>query len=229
MCKFLLLVHLLLFCSFLVHAGGSLFEYYILMHGTKADFTAIFDCLEQEGKISDDDINRLILKYAARFWFDTVRTLHDLCKQCIRPMVLWSMMMEYRGLSNVGMEMGSVVRASLPRKAYERHKKKMLQSYDARLLKMVHSNCAILTWDNYSHIYPESGLRLDKTTAYTQAFYTVVGASRLEQVPKDGFPFVDLKNEEVLDSVPASREALAPYLLRVTFLVPCAIHDLFRQ
>jgi hypothetical protein len=204
-----------------------LFEYFLLLHATKEVCSELVQHIEDEEDYKVEDTKKLAKKYSSRFWFHSILQMHDLRKQCVKPLLMWSMLLEYRGLSRIGQQLCSVVGAGVPIRTYDRQKKFLLKQYDKDVQDLVTSNSGISTWDNYSHIWPESGLRLDRDVSYVQSFFTVSAVSKLNVRPAQGFPFAMLANGEVLDSVPAKKAQLEPYVNMVGSRILCFKFDFF--
>jgi hypothetical protein len=202
-------------CFVLVRTGGSLFEFFLLLHSPKKVCQQLVRHLDEEKAYSVTESKKLAKKYGGRFWYHSLLSMHDLRSQCVKPLLLWLMLLEYRGLSRIGQQLCGTVGAGVNIRTYDRHKKKLLKNYDKQVRELVVTNNGISTWDNYSHIWAESGLRLQRDVAYVQSLFTVSAVSKLNNRPPEGFLLVTIDNGEVMDSVPASRADLEPYITKV--------------
>jgi hypothetical protein len=170
-------------------------------------------CLNESAAVEEDALETFLRKYALSFWYDSIRTMHQVNQKCTRPLMLWHMLLEYRGLSRIGQQIGSAVGANLPESTYRRLKKDMLQMYDAKLIKMLESNSAVVTIDNFCKSWGNPTLSMNRPTQYINTNFTVNALCAITDAPPEGFPLkaLDVKNDLYLPSIPPQLKELAYY------------------
>ena len=98
----------------------------------------------------------IVSNFSFRFWYDAIRVMRSVNRKCNKPLALWTMLMEYRGLSRTGRMLASAVYGSLPVSTYDKYKKNWFMS--TRRNDSLSNNLALVTIDNYSHFYNSASL-----------------------------------------------------------------------
>jgi hypothetical protein len=198
-----------------VGSGGVLFEYYVLLNAP-ANLAVKFRRFLNSTDAPDDDVLRLLIlsKFSFRFWYDAIRVMRSVNQKCNKPLALWTMLMEYRGLSRTGRMLASAVYGSLPVSTYDTYKKKMVLEYQEEMHSLFSNNLALVTIDNYSHFYNSASLvnpvAGSRETQYITCNYTVGALSRFEDnVDNHNFSFVKTRSGNFLDSFPAQLKGLS--------------------
>ena len=105
--------------------GGVLFEYYELLNAPNSVAAQVRKILMSEDLQANEDLRlSLVPNYALRFWYDAIRVMRGVNRKCNKPLALWTMLMEYRGLSRTGRMLASAVHGSLPISTYDKYKSK---------------------------------------------------------------------------------------------------------
>jgi hypothetical protein len=79
--------------------------------------------LSQEEDDNEQLRRSLLTNFSLRFWYDAIRVMKSVNRKCNKPLALWTMLMEYRGLSRTGRMLASAVHGSLPVSTYDKYKK----------------------------------------------------------------------------------------------------------
>ena len=116
------------FCS-VVGRGGVLFEYFLLLHAAEVDVKVLETALTEKKEIDPEFKESLCETYSLTFWYEAIRIMHELNQKCTGPLMLWHMLLEYRGLSLTGQRIGAAVGGTLPHSTYERKKKALIKDY----------------------------------------------------------------------------------------------------
>jgi hypothetical protein len=212
----------LLIFFLVVGSGGLLFEYFLLLHVSKKQYTVLCAALESKRTLTLEEQGSLREEHKLTFWFDSIRVFKSLNRKCSKPLALWTMLQEYRGLSRTGCMLSSTVHASLPISTYDTHKEKLRTDYIQLLNNYSSENSALVTIDNYNHFYNSASLTLPGTreTQYIICNYTVAALIRFEHSLSSSFPFVEVRPLEYMDSFPSKLSDLTFYSLQVVRHVP---------
>ena len=97
--------------------GGALFEHYILTRGKTSHAQLLERALHNSVPLTPEDCELFQEHYSLLFWFDSIRHMHQLNQKCARPLAIWTMLQEYRGLSRIGRHINSSVDIALPIRA----------------------------------------------------------------------------------------------------------------
>src|ERR1700712_3090428 len=108
-----------------VGTGGVLFEYYVLLNAPETVARPVKEIITSEtGEMKEELRLSLVTNFSLRFWYDAIRVMRSVNRKCNKPLALWTMLMEYRGLSRTGRMLASAVYGSLPVSTYDTYKKK---------------------------------------------------------------------------------------------------------
>ncbi len=218
--SFLYSLHMYVFL--LVEQGGLLFEYYILLHGLSSDAKQLTHAIENKMFCDEDTVEYLHQKYALQFWYDSIRIMQQVNQKCSQPLMLWHMLLEYRGLSHIGQRIGAAVSANLPVRTYCRKKKAMIAEYEEKLKEMLINNHAVLTMDNFCKSYGNPTLSMNRTTQYINTNFTVNALCAILDPPVEGFPLRLIAGTEdtYVPSIPMHLKELADFGDEVDCLLP---------
>ena len=156
-----------------VGAGGVLFEYFLLLHTNDHDVKILETTFLNNQQFPEETKNAWVDQFSLIFWYDSIQIMHQVNQKCTQPLLLWHMLLDFRGLSITGQRIGAAVKASLPESTYERKKEAMIIEYDEKLRQMLRSNSAVLTTDNFSKSWGSPTLALNRTTQYINTNFTV--------------------------------------------------------
>ena len=203
-------------------------ECYLVRHSNGELGDNLRAVLKSSTELQGEERLKLLKKYSLSFWYDLVKTLHDVNQKCTFPLVFWGLLIEYRGLSRLGRELQHFVGLGLHSRTYDRHKGRLLKKYELGVQDIVNSRQCVIAFDNYNHFYKKSDLSVHRTTQLAFANVTVCGVSRLPE--GHGVPLVF---EELFDDIDtthflASHTFLKSYeeavssivYLTLTYLVP---------
>ena len=154
-------------------------ECYLVNHTNGPLNDLLRKTLKNRSALPAHTMDKLNKKYNLPFWFDLVKTLHDVNQKCTLPLVYWGLLIEYRGLSRIGRELQHSVGLGLDQRTYGRTKARLLQDYTRGVQTIVNNRECVITFDNYNHIWRKLDLRQNRTGAYATANFTVCGVSQL--------------------------------------------------
>jgi len=158
--------------------GGVLFDYYILLFGTRKDISLLTKHLT---KSHDEDVGydgeEMFKGYDASFWFYAAKSLYAANQKCSCHLLHLTHQFEYRGLSRVGRQLGAYFGVFPAFRNQEIRKAQFTGSYTDKVLEIVEKNDGILTWDNYCHWYGSPTPTASTAINYKQANYTVVAVT----------------------------------------------------
>jgi hypothetical protein len=203
------------FLFYVVGTGGVLFEYYVLLNAPSALAGSLRKRLQSEEDEANEDLQLSIVnKFSLRFWYDAIRVMRGVNRKCNKPLALWTMLMEYRGLSRTGRMLASAVHGSLPISTYDKYKKKLVDEYKSETSSLFSKNLGLTTIDNYSHFYNSASLINpvpgSRETQYITCNYTVGAMVRFEDnVDETNLSFVEIQPGHYLDSFPEKLKALS--------------------
>ena len=168
---------------------------------------------EEEGENEQLRLS-LLTNFSLRFWYDAIRVMKSVNRKCNKPLALWTMLMEYRGLSGTGRMLSSAVYGSLPVSTYDKYKKSMVEDYKTEMHSIFVNNLALVTIDNYSHFYNSASLINpvpgSRETQYITCNYTVGALVRFEDNLDDtNLSFRKTNSGNFLDSFPEKLKGLS--------------------
>src|SRR5690242_15897049 len=133
--------------------------------------------------------------------------MHQMNQKCTSPLLLWHMLLEFRGISITGQRIGAAVKAYLPESTYTRKKEELITSY------AIFCERCNLTTDNFNKSWPSPTLSMTRSTQYINTNFTVNALCEIENRPKDGYPLValDVKENIYLPSIPSKLKELKWY------------------
>ena len=189
--------------------GGVLFEYYLLLYGSRYDVSLLNKNLSGVEETNYDD-EVMFNKYSSSYWYFASKSLYAVNQRCSKNLHHVTQQFEYRGLTRMGRALGSTF-GILP--AFRNQDYKKLESigkYNQKVLGLVKSNGGILTWDNYCHYYG-SPTPSTRPFNYQAANYTVVAISQYQFQERPSFVWRYLENiDTVVTSIPLDPLALLP-------------------
>jgi len=200
--------------------GGALFEHYILTRGKTSHAQLLERALLDGVPLTPEDSELFQEHYSLLFWFDSIRHMHQLNQKCARPLAIWTLLQEYRGLSRIGRHINSSVDIALPLRTYDRYKKLMVKEFlDLQAINLKIGDC-ILVSDNFSHSYrlttPDPTLQVP----YKPCNWTVNALQVFEDVGHlQDFLFKLLPDQSILPSFPSKLADLEPYFDQVFFIL----------
>jgi hypothetical protein len=155
-----------------------LFDYYILIFGSRNDIRLLKKQLTRDpGDDFGFDSDAMFKSYASFFWFFASQSLYAANQKCNRHLLHLTHQFEYRGLSRVGRQLGSLFGVFPAFRNQDIKKAEYTLKYNAKVRAMVEGNDGILTWDNYCHQYGSPTPSIKRAINYKQANYTVVAVT----------------------------------------------------
>ena len=174
-------------------------EFFIVLHGSRSDVDILRDSSATGTALTEDVRNSLLRKYFLRFWYDSIKLMHEINPKCTRPLVFLGMLQEYRGLSRMGRLIGHMMGMNLDLRTYDRLKKKLIEEYLEELQATLNKRDGTFAFDNYAHTYRGTSLSVSRETQYYSGNYTVVGLVTLpvgHKIPKETV-YLPLKDNRI--------------------------------
>ena len=142
--------------------GGKLFEAFIIRVGKQKDSLLLRRHLEHNIPMHADIQNFFVKKYTIQFWFYFVTSMQRVSRFIGSLLFIWTMCLEFYGLSRFGMQLLSHAKVGQDIRTYDRWRLEYLSKYDAKVATMIARNDGILVYDNYNHQYGNPKLDLDR-------------------------------------------------------------------
>ena len=133
------------------------------------------------------------------------------------PLVYFTLMQEYRGLSRIGKSLTAAYGGAPAITTFDRKKRILMESYVKEVSTMVSENNGIIAYDNWCNVYGSPHLSTERDTAYQKANYTVVGVTKFHFDERPSFRFAMINPNMALASLPQFVSDLEEFEPRV----PC--------
>ena len=127
---------------------GLMFELFVLRFGQKKDREILLKD-PNENRIDVETIKALMKKYALRFWFETITKLTNNHPCANTQVFLFTLSLEYRGLSRLGIQYLAFCGVANNPRTYDRKRDAKIESYDADLKIDIEMRQCIFAWDNF--------------------------------------------------------------------------------
>ena len=180
--------------------GGALFDYFILIHGSEKDSRMVRTC-SVRADIEYEHF-RVLKSYQSYFWYYAAISLYRANSRCSMPLVHFTLMQEYRGLSRIGKSLTAAYGGAPAINTFDRKKRILMNTYVSDVSQMVAENNGIVAFDNWCNVYGSPNLSTSRDTAYLKANYTVVGVTKYQFIQRPSFMFTMLNPHMALASVP---------------------------
>ena len=177
--------------SSIIGTGGWLFESYILRHGASADVKMIEMRLAKGKSLSPKECSQLLTKYSLRYWLHVMMSIHHVNRFAIEPLQMFSLLLEYYGLSRQGMYiLAQCGPATLPR-TNDRNKKAKLDTFIDSNARVIIGNKAVICFDNYNHSWGSAAMKLNRKTHMINMNVTVAGISVMKRDTDQSFVLIN--------------------------------------
>ena len=107
--------------------GGVLFEYYVIIYGSKIDSEHVLAVLTKKKKISEYKIDHLVRKYRSFFWLFAAISMYRVNRYCSMPLLHFTIQQEYRGLSRIGRALPAAYGGSPSVQNYDEKKRALVE------------------------------------------------------------------------------------------------------
>jgi hypothetical protein len=124
-------------------------------------------------------IDRLQKRYVMSFWLHLAQTLHHLSQKVVCPLALWTLLLEFRGLSRVGKTMLNYSGLAPSVRTVDTLKGELLMKQSADLQFIVDHHVFICALDNYTHVYGSPSISMNRDTQYHNPLFSVVAVVEL--------------------------------------------------
>ena len=123
--------------------------------------------------VSEDDVKQLRNKYGGQFRFFYSNLCASLSQKNNLLQLTDSLIMQYHGLSNTGLEIRSIDMGGTSAKTVDRAKKRIAQQAERENLELIRTSDVIVTADNYDKNYPAQRFKMRTSgIAYKPAHFT---------------------------------------------------------
>lgn len=186
-----------------------LFEYFVLLYGSRYDVSLVLKNLADIEENPYDD-NIMFNKYSSSYWYFASKSLYAVNQRCSNNLHHVTQQFEYRGLTRMGRALGSTFGILPAFRNQDNKKLELTGKYNKKVLQLVKSNGGILTWDNYCHYYG-SPTPSTHPFNYQAANYTVVAISEYQFQERPSFVWRYLEDiDTVVTFIPLDPMALLP-------------------
>jgi hypothetical protein len=157
-------------------------------------------------------------QYSFPFWLHLAITLHSINQKVVYPLGMFTLLLEFRGLSRIGRAISHFVGVAPTVRTVDKIKQHLLKLQAFEIQDMIKNSICIVTLDNYSHVYGSSSISTSRNTQFLLQNYSVVA---LVKVPKQiHVNYIQLKSSgksTFLASLPSSFADLKVYEYEVGF------------
>jgi hypothetical protein len=155
--------------------GGLLMEIFIVQTGKAVDLHLISGCYDEKKSIalSEDKKKELEKRFTLPFWLFLASTLHQINQKVIYPLTLWTMLLEFRGLSRLGRILSNYCNLAPSIRTYDAVRNRLLNDASQEIESITESGSCVFAIDNYTHLFGTSSLRLTGQKQYQTPTYTV--------------------------------------------------------
>jgi hypothetical protein len=195
--------------SCVVGTGGWLLEAFILRYGSQEDALFLSRQIRNNFKLDADERKSMIVPYSLKFWFHVVRSIHHVNKFASEPLQMFSLVLEYHGLSRQGAQILALCGAAMIPRTTDRKKKRKLDEYDEENNSLTIEGKVVISFDNFNHSWGSAAMRLNKKTYMINMNVTVAGLSVMHNPMDQSFVIV---NRRALHSVPSTKAILVRYI-----------------
>ena len=192
--------------SHVMGTGGWLFESYIIRFGSNPDSQYLCKQIRKDTPLDDDTRDDYLAQYSVAFWFHLIMSIHKVNKFASEPLQMFSILLDYHGLSRAGMQYLALCHAAVLPRSLDRNKEKKLVEYDKLNQSIILEGKAVICFDNYNHAWGSAAMKLNKNTHMLNMNVTVCGISVMKTPVIQDFVY-DAKSNAI-PSIPASKEDL---------------------
>lgn len=205
--------------------GGMYFELFILRFGMEKHRKTILSLLTTEdGKMQTEDQEAMYKEYALRFWFETISKLAMVKRKCNTQLFLFTLAMDYRGLSRMGIQYLAFCGVATHPRTFDRKRNVDISTYENVIKLLLTTGSAVIGWDNFCHSFwsPKIDVGREYITMNTNC---TVGALSVTEHPIDN-RFIYDSEGKIIPSVPESKFTLAKYVEQVISELKDALCDI---
>lgn len=198
--------------SLVLGTGGILFELFILRFGAHKHRSLLRKQLDlRPGKpLHLEDHNEIVRQYSLLFWFEVISKLPLTNRNCNTQLFLFTLALEYRGLSRLGIQYLALCGAATNPRTFDRKRLQELSHYDSTITRLVDNGQAVFGFDNYSHFFWTPKIAVGQSSSKLGTNCTV-GAISIPQITLPNNILYNL-NGDIIPSTPRVKVTLACYV-----------------
>jgi hypothetical protein len=148
-------------------------EIFILQSGKPIDVDLLKKTLRAKKNFTRSEQDQYHKRYTLPFWIYLASTLHSINQGVTYPLIMWMLLMEYRGLSRLGKILCNFCNLSPNVRTYDTIRDQMIFLAGQQVAKLTDEGFCTVAIDNYTHRYGSATLRLNRTTQYQMPTFTV--------------------------------------------------------
>ena len=146
----ILIVHSIHFLIFVVRLGlngGAIMDLFIILFGKEKHSQEIKSAITASIPLSQVRIFSLNQEYTLPFWLHLASTLHSINQKVIYPLGMFTLLLEFRGLSRIGKAISNVVGLAPSVRTVDKLKQELLKLQAFEIKDMIkNSISALLRW-----------------------------------------------------------------------------------
>jgi len=213
--------------SCVLKTGGWLFESYILRYGKGKDIAKLQNLIASENPDSCEDFaTKMYKQYSLQFWYHVICAIHKVNKFATEPLQMFTFLLEYHGLSRMGLHLLGVCEVAIRPRTGDRPKKSKTIEYDDDLKRIILDGRAVIAFDNYNHCYGSAAIDLTRKVAWTQMNVTVGGISIMKRPIDQSFVH---EEGTLLPSIPSKKSDLSKFIPLLLEKLSSRLDDLNEQ
>jgi hypothetical protein len=191
-------------------------DVYVYQYGRKASSNQVLKAMKQNVMLSERVIVLINKQYAMSFWLHLAKSLHEMNQKVIYPLALFTLLLEFRGLSRIGKSICNYAGLSPTVRTIDKVKESLLVAQKKEISELIESEIFMIAADNYTHIYGSPSITTSRDTQYHNPMYSVVALVKIPiQVPANLIP---LTGVTYASSVPSSIADLRVFEQDVSFV-----------
>jgi hypothetical protein len=159
-------------------------DIYVYQYSRKNSSDQVLQATEQNVMLSEHLVISLNKQFAMSFWLHLARSLHEMNQKVVYPLALFTLLLEFRGLSRIGKSICNYTGLSPAIRTIDKVKESLLVAQKTEISDVIKNEIFVVALDNYTHIYGSPSITTSRDTQYHNPMYSVVALVKVPiQVP----------------------------------------------